>query len=87
VSGACDSAIALDPDDGLLYDWRALNRAHTNNLAGAAADLERYLAWARATGRDESQIALRESWAAALAAGANPYDASVLQSLSAEGDN
>ena len=87
VSGACDSAIALDPDDGLLYDWRALNRAHTNNLAGAAADLERYLAWARATGRDEEQIALREAWAATLAAGANPYDASVLQSLSAEGDN
>ena len=87
VGNACDAAIALDPEDGLLYDWRALNRARTNNLAGAAADLELYLAWARATGRDETQIALREGWAAALATGADPYDETVLQTLSAEGDN
>lgn len=80
VLSACDRAIRLDPADGALYDWRALARARSGNRAGAAEDLGRYLAWAGA-GRDPEAGAAREAWAAALAAGANPYDEAALQIL------
>jgi hypothetical protein len=86
VRGACDRAVALDPADGLLYDRRALNLALGGDLAGAAEDLQVYLPWARAQAQDEEQVALREQWAAALAAGDNPYDEAALALLREEGE-
>ncbi len=84
VLAACDQAIALDPDDGQLYDWRALARAAAGDLEGARADLERYLAWGRALQVDPEALAAREGWAADLAAGANPYDEAALQIIRRE---
>jgi WD40 repeat protein len=84
VGGACDQAVALDPDDGLLRDRRALNRALRGDLGGAHSDLQAYIAWARAQAQDEEQIALREQWAAALAAGNNPFDGGALALLREE---
>jgi hypothetical protein len=84
VRGACEQAVALDPQDGQLYDWRALNSALAGELDGAREDLLRYVSWAREQGLDEEQIALREAWAAALASGANPFDEAALALLRSE---
>ncbi|NTU79226.1 MAG: hypothetical protein HGA45_07455 [Chloroflexales bacterium] len=84
LRGACDQAISLDPQDGLLYDWRAMASALTGDLGGARDDLARYLDWARATGQDESRRAMREAWAADLAAGRSPYTTDTLQQILAE---
>lgn len=81
---SCDRAIALDPTDGLLYDRRALARALTGDLAGAADDLAAYLAWAGANGEPIDRIAARQDWAAQLAAGSNPFDAATLQTIREE---
>src|SRR5690606_24270776 len=86
AASACDRAVTLDPTDGPLYDWRALNRALRGELASAGEDLQIYIAWAREQALDEEQIGLREQWAAALAAGANPYDEAALALLREEGE-
>jgi hypothetical protein len=81
---ACDRAVALAPDDGIVHDSRGLARALTKDSKGAIEDFEAYVAWARQNGEDAERIARREAWGAALQAGRDPFSPAVLDELRSE---
>jgi hypothetical protein len=83
----CDRAVAAAPGEGLFQESRGLARALTGDLAGAATDFKAFVAWAQAHGIDETRIASRREWAAALEAGRSPFDAATLQALRDEVDD
>ena len=84
VRPACDRAIALEPANGLFYDSRGLDRALTGDYAGAAADFERFLAWAHDTGTADTSIRDRENWIALLRVERSPFDQQTLERLRSE---
>jgi hypothetical protein len=78
---ACDRAVAAAPGDGLFQESRGLARALTGDLAGAATDFKAFVAWAHTHGIDETRMASRREWIAALESGRSPFDDATLQAL------
>ncbi|HWQ13520.1 MAG TPA: CHAT domain-containing protein [Roseiflexaceae bacterium] len=83
---ACDRAVAQAPASGAYRDSRAVARALVGDLRGASEDVRAAIAWLRRNDTEASReaVARRERWAAALAAGRNPFDATVLRELREE---
>jgi hypothetical protein len=84
VLDACEAAVAAAPEDGGIRDSRGLARALTGDVAGAIADFEFAVAWARETGNEEAFIDSREGWIAELRAGRDPFDEETLAQLRGE---
>lgn len=84
VLPACERAVELAPADGNLRDSRALARALTGDRAGAIADFESYVAWARTSGSAKESIARRVEWVRALSEGRDPFDRDTLEKLRSE---
>jgi outer membrane protein assembly factor BamB len=78
VLTACDHAVERTPADDANYDaahlFRAIARAATGNLEGAATDLE-------ATGASADDNSSTGRWIAALRAGRNPFTPAVVETL------
>jgi hypothetical protein len=81
VLPACERAVELTPTDGNVRDSRALARALTGDHAGAIADFESYVAWARAHSQAPESIAQRMAWVRALSDGKDPFDHDTLAKL------
>jgi len=79
VMFACENAVKLAPDDGVIRDSRGLARALTGDFDGAIEDFEFYVN--QGAGRD---IAQREAWLKELKAGRNPITPEVLAQLRGE---
>jgi len=79
VMPACERAVVLSPQDGLVYDSRGLARALTGDLAGAANDFVFYTAWAKENSdiTQAETVAKRDAWIIALHAGYNPVAAGI----------
>lgn len=79
VLASCEEAVERDPESGAFRDSRAVARALTGNLSGAAADLRLFLESADAAeGKIRKQ---RQAWLVQLEAGRNPIDDETLEEL------
>jgi CheY-like chemotaxis protein len=77
VMDACDTAVALDPENGKFRDSRGLARALTGNIQGAIEDFEAFVDW---TNKQE-QKAKRQRWIEALRVGENPFTKEEIENL------
>lgn len=80
---ACDAAVAADTT-GASLDSRAIVYGQLGRYAEAAADLEDYLGWVKATYPDlypKYRGPRVEEWIATLRSGDNPFDAATLAEL------
>jgi tetratricopeptide (TPR) repeat protein len=73
VMSACERAVELRPESHSILDSRAVARALTGDLAGAAADLRAALKLAGESGWDEPSKAKRAGWLRRLEAGVSPF--------------
>jgi tetratricopeptide (TPR) repeat protein len=74
VMPACERAVELRPESYNLLDSRAVARALTGDLAGAAADLRAALELSGKENRwDDEQKAKRAGWLRRLEAGESPF--------------
>ena len=79
----CERAAAVEPE-GFASDATGLANALLGRREQAIADFERFLAWVDASPHDGCRsryAATRESWIAALSAGADPFDPATLPEL------
>ncbi|MBD2459261.1 ribosome assembly protein 4 [Nostoc sp. FACHB-87] len=74
---ACDKAVTLAPDDGVILDSRGLARALTGDTPGAIADFEAFIAWSD----NKDYKAQRQRWVKELKAGQNPFTDAELKGL------
>ena len=72
VMHACEKAVELFPDNGIVHQGRGLARALTGNFAGAVEDFNMYLEWAPKNNQSEEDISLRQQWTEALKAHQKP---------------
>ncbi|MGK7873955.1 MAG: hypothetical protein AB4426_11785, partial [Xenococcaceae cyanobacterium] len=77
VMFACEKAVALEPDSGMILDSRGLARALTGNTEGAINDFQAFVDWTD-NNKERSQ---RQRWIDALRAGKNPFTEEELKSL------
>jgi WD40 repeat protein len=86
VMPACDRAVALAPPEALANwrDSRGLARAVTGDYAGAIADFQAMVDWAKQNGKGDTLGTQREGWIATLKTGKSPFDKQLLDSLLAE---
>jgi hypothetical protein len=71
---ACERAVELRPESHSILDSRAVARALTGDLAGAAADLRAALELSGKENRwDDEQKAKRAGWLRRLEAGESPF--------------
>lgn len=75
VAEICDQAVAALPSPG-VRDSRGLNRAVRDELSGALADFESFVAGDGVQGKE-----LREQWIADLERGTNPITSATLEQL------
>jgi len=80
VAAACDRAVELRPQRGLYRDSRAVVRALTGDLPGAAEDLRVFLGSADAS--PPAIRAQRSTWLEELERGESPFDERTLAALS-----
>jgi tetratricopeptide (TPR) repeat protein len=73
VLPACERAVALRPESFGLLDSRAVARAISGDVQGAAADFETALKLAGEDGWDEETKHQRSTWLRALKTGENPF--------------
>lgn len=69
VMDACETAVALEPKNGMFRDSRGLARALTGDIAGAIEDFQAFVNW---TDNEERRLQ-RQRWIDALHAGNNPF--------------
>jgi hypothetical protein len=81
VLPACDLSVELNPYAVWVVGQRAVARALTGDLVGAAADL-RYIPARFAHVVEPERIKLYETWAVALESGRNPFDEATLAEIS-----
>jgi tetratricopeptide (TPR) repeat protein len=81
VMAACERAVALEPDSGLIRDSRGLARALTDDYPGAIQDFQRFVEWGTKKGRYEEMIRQRQEWIRALQANQNPFNEELLKLL------
>ena len=77
VMDACEKAVALEPENGLILDSRGLARALTGNTAGAIEDFQALIKWTDSDSLKEQ----RQGWIDALKAGKNPFTKEEIDSL------
>jgi WD40 repeat protein/O-acetyl-ADP-ribose deacetylase (regulator of RNase III)/tetratricopeptide (TPR) repeat protein len=77
VMDACETAVALEPENGKFRDSRGLARALTGNMAGAIEDFQAFVDWTK----DEEKRLKRQRWIDALRAGENPFTEEEIESL------
>ena len=81
VMFACETAVTMDPENGVYQDSRGLARALTGDFEGAIEDFNAYILWQKENNNDQEKIARREAWIEALEAGSNPFDEETLATL------
>src|SRR5437868_15137635 len=74
---ACETAVALEPENGKFRDSRGLARALTGNIAGAIEDFQAFVDWTD----NEEQKLQRQHWIDALRTGENPFTEEEIESL------
>ncbi|NEP00321.1 MAG: hypothetical protein F6K58_16910 [Symploca sp. SIO2E9] len=74
---ACEKAVALEPDSGMILDSRGLARALTGNTAGAIEDFQAFINWTDSDSGKEQ----RQGWIDALKAGKDPFTKEEIESL------
>jgi PleD family two-component response regulator len=74
---ACETAVVLEPENGMFRDSRGLARALTGNMAGAIEDFQAFVDWTD----NEHKRLQRQRWLDALRAGENPFTAEEIESL------
>ncbi len=77
VMDACETAVALEPENGKFRDSRGLARVLTGNIAGAIEDFQVFVNW---TDNEEKRLK-RQRWLEALRAGENPFTEEEMESL------
>jgi len=77
VMDACDTAVALDPENGRFRDSRGLARALTGNIEGAIEDFQAFVDW---TDQQERK-AKRQRWIEALRVDENPFTKEEIENL------
>jgi len=77
VMEACETAVALEPENRKFRDSRGLARALTGNIAGAIEDFQAFVDWTD----DEERRLKRQHWIDALRAGENPFTEEEIESL------
>jgi O-acetyl-ADP-ribose deacetylase (regulator of RNase III) len=77
VIDACETAVALEPENGKFRDSRGLARSLTGNIAGAIEDFHAFVDW---TDNEEKRLQ-RQRWIDALRAGDNPFTEEEIESL------
>jgi WD40 repeat protein/energy-coupling factor transporter ATP-binding protein EcfA2 len=77
VIEACDRAVDLSPEDGLIRDSRGIARAIVGDKKGAIADFEAFIGWSLDSNKKEQ----RQEWIGQLKAGHNPLNPQELNSL------
>jgi O-acetyl-ADP-ribose deacetylase (regulator of RNase III) len=77
VMEACETAVALEPENRKFRDSRGLARALTGNIAGAIEDFQAFIEWTD----DEERRLKRQHWLEALRAGENPFTEEEIESL------
>ncbi|MBK4728849.1 hypothetical protein JJD41_02950 [Oxynema sp. CENA135] len=77
VIEACDRAVDLSPEDGLIRDSRGIARAIVGDKKGAIADFEAFIGWTLDSNKKEQ----RQEWIGQLKAGHNPLNPQELNSL------
>jgi hypothetical protein len=74
---ACETAVALEPKNGIFRDSRGLARALTGNIAGAIEDFQAFVDW---TDNEQKRLQ-RQRWLDALRAGENPFTQEEIERL------
>ncbi len=74
---ACEKAVTLAPEDGMIRDSRGLARALTGDTKGAIADFQAFIQ----SSNDSEQKSQRQGWVNALSAGKNPFTEEELKKL------
>jgi tetratricopeptide (TPR) repeat protein len=77
VMDACETAVALEPKNGIFRDSRGLARALTGNIAGAIEDFQAFVDW---TDNEQKRLQ-RQRWLDALRAGENPFTQEEIERL------
>ncbi len=77
VMDACETAVALDPENAMFRDSRGLARALTGNIAGAIEDFQAFVDWTD----NEKKKLQRQHWIEVLRAGENPFTEEEIESL------
>jgi WD40 repeat protein len=77
VMDACDTAVALEPENGRFRDSRGLARALTGNIEGAIEDFQAFVDW---TDQQERK-AKRQRWIEALRVDENPFTKEEIENL------
>jgi tetratricopeptide (TPR) repeat protein len=81
VMAACERAVALEPDSGLIRDSRGLARALAGDYPGAIQDFQRFVEWGTKNRRYEEMIRQRQDWIRSLQANQNPFNNELLELL------
>jgi WD40 repeat protein len=93
IINACETAVALNPEDGRLRDSRGIARALTGDRRGAVEDFRAYVVWAGARlttwiGQSyhespllNDRIRQREKWIGALLSNEDPLTPDVVHAL------
>ncbi len=84
VMDACDQAVELTPDDGVIRHNRGLARALTGDYQGSIEDFKFFIEWSKQNGLYEQHGRKREAWITELEAGRNPFDEATLEELRKE---
>jgi tetratricopeptide (TPR) repeat protein len=77
VMDACETAVALEPKNGIFRDSRGLARALTGNIAGAIEDFQAFVDW---TDNEQKRLQ-RQRWLNVLRAGENPFTQEEIERL------
>ena len=77
VMEACETAVALEPQNGKFRDSRGLARALTGNIAGAIEDFQAFVNWTD----NQERRSQRQRWLDALRVGENPFTEQEIESL------
>ncbi|NER31519.1 MAG: hypothetical protein F6J89_28855, partial [Symploca sp. SIO1C4] len=77
VMDACEKAVTLEPDSGMILDSRGVARALTGNTAGAIEDFQAFINWTDSDSDKEQ----RQGWIDALKAGKDPFTKAEIDSL------
>jgi tetratricopeptide (TPR) repeat protein len=77
VMDACDTAVALEPENGRFRDSRGLARALTGNIEGAIEDFQAFVDWTD----EQERKAKRQRWIEALRVDENPFTKEEIENL------
>ncbi len=77
VMDACETVVALEPENGKFRDSRGLARALTGDIAGAIEDFQAFVNWTN----NEQKRLQRQHWIESLRVGENPFTEEEIENL------